>query len=75
MHNKLLTAQDSQFSMSRRIVPIACTQNVQPHRYSAVLVRVMTTCMKNVTPATTYGECQAKKRVSLVTHEACPGNR
>ena len=48
MHNKLLTAQDGRFSMSRRIVPIACTQNVQPHRYSAVLVRVMTTCIKNV---------------------------
>ena len=49
MHNKLLTAQDGRFSMSRRIVPIACTQNVQPHRYSVVLVLMMTMCIKNVT--------------------------
>ena len=48
MHNKLLTAQDGRFSMFRRIVPIACTQNVQPHRYSTVLVGVMTTCIRNV---------------------------
>ena len=40
-----------------------------------VLHRVHPSALLYLTPAGSYGECQAKKRVSLVAHEACPLNK